>query len=520
MSMHILYLSLPAVLLVHVAISIFLRTRNRSLKLLQGPPNPSFWLGHEQQIQSQREVGELEYKWFREYGTAFRVNTCFGESVLAIADPKALQHIFHKSSYRYMKAKDQTQGGARLFGPGVSTVHGNTHQRHRKILGPAFSAAQIKPFASTFQKLTQSLIAKWRDQVSAGVTTINVLKWFPNMTLDALGETVFEYDFGALENQGNELAEMVRHLFADSVRPTPFKTIYRNARRTLPDALVQLMEFFPTKEDIRFGRWLTASSSVAQKLYDGKMQGETSEENDLLGDPAKSFSNAEALAQMSTIILAGHETSSSTLTWMVYELSRRPELQERLVKEVKEARAKAGDELTPNDYDSMPLLNAVIKETLRCHPILNTLVRQADVDDVIPLQCPIVSASGEVISQIPVTKGQRIMVCVGSYNRLGEVWGPNPHEWDPSRFLDEKRQTNVGVFANLMTFGAGVRACLGWRFAILELQAAISSLIENFEFIAPPGVEIVRIPTGIMAPAVRGKLHEGFQMPIQVKIRD
>ncbi|ESK89570.1 cytochrome p450 [Moniliophthora roreri MCA 2997] len=408
---------------------------------------------------------------------------------------------------------------------------GTIHQRQRKILNPAFSAAQIKPLASTFQKYTKYLVNKWRDQVQAGTKTIDALKWFPNMTLDALGESVFDFEFGALDSKGNELSYMVRNLFVDSVRPGPLRLLYRAARRSLPDSLSDLTEYFPTKEDIRWRKWLKKSYTIAQQLYDGKAQIEVSQENDIIGvisrslhndTPEKSLDHEEALAQLATVILAGHETTSSMLTWLMYELSRHPKDQERLFQEIKDTRNKTGNEgdLTVNDYDSMPFLNAVIKEAMRLHPIVSTLLRQADVDDVIPLQYPIVSASGEILSEIPVVKEQRIMVSVSAYNRLKEVWGEDADEWNPSRFLDTKRQTTLGVFGNLMTFGAGVRACIGWRFAVHEIQAVVSGLVEAFEFSPPPGVQIIRIQVGFTVPAIRGKVEEGVQMPVQIQVRD
>ncbi|EEB92190.1 hypothetical protein MPER_09336, partial [Moniliophthora perniciosa FA553] len=200
------------------------------------------------------------------------------------------------------------------------------------------------------------------------------------------------------------------------------------ARRSLPDSISNLTEYFPTKEDIRWRKWLKKSYTIAQQLYDGKAQIEISGENDILrvisrsrqnDAPEKSLDYEEALAQLARVFCGNPRTQKAAGT--------------------------EGD----------------LTEAMRLHPIVSTLLRQADVDDVIPLQYPVVSASGEILSEIPVVKEQRIMVSVGAYNRLKEVWGEDADEWNPSRFLDTKRQTMLGVFGNLMTFGAGVRACLG-----------------------------------------------------------
>ncbi|EEB96551.1 hypothetical protein MPER_04300, partial [Moniliophthora perniciosa FA553] len=134
--------------------------------------------------------------------------------MLIISDPKALQHIFHKSSYRYPKSADTEFLIHRLFVPGIASVQGMVHQRQRKIMNRAFSPAQIKPFVEMFQRTTATLVSQWREQLTAGKDVFDATKYFQNLTLDALGasKSLFDYDFGALQNSNNELADMIRNL--------------------------------------------------------------------------------------------------------------------------------------------------------------------------------------------------------------------------------------------------------------------------------------------------------------------
>lgn len=520
----------PLILILSGFIHLAIRSKRRSLKFLRGPPNPSILFGHDYDLRNQLEVGGLEFKWFKQYGTAVRTTTSYNEDMLLISDPRALQHIFHKSMYKYKKSAESEQASYKLFGPGVATVHGFAHQRQRKILNPAFSATQIKPLVPVFQKIINSLSIKWKEHLQSGSEVIDTTKWFPDMALDALGESVFEYDFGALESHDNELADMVRNLFVDSTRPSPPRYLYYAFRRDLPSSIRRLAEWFPTKQDIRWKKWLNASQGEAKKLYERKMQGETSQENDLLGVISRAFhettfekhlSGEEALSQMATIILAGHETSGNTLTWLFYELARHPADQERLLDEIKHAKKQNGGQyFTANDFESMPFLNAVIKETLRLHPIINNLIRESEVDDVIPLAYPVVSSSGEMLGAIPVVKGQRIMSSIIGYNYLKEVWGDDADDWNPERHLDAKRQTTLGVFGNLMTFGAGVRSCIGWRFAVHEIQTVTAELLQSFQFSIPKDMDILMVQAGFTQPMIKGELHKGIRMPLHVKLRD
>ena len=106
------------------------------------------------------------------------------------------------------------------------------------------------------------------------------------------------------------------------------------------------------------------------------------------------------------------------------------------------------------------------------NPIAAGLFRQASRDDVIPLSSPIMTKSGQLISEIPISKGQNIVISVGGYNRYGHpyefsvicicssisvtsrlpsVWGEDANEWNPLRFLDapKDKQISIGVYANL-----------------------------------------------------------------------
>ena len=157
-------------------------------------------------------------------------------------------------------------------------------------------------------------------------------------------------------------------------------------------------------------------------------------------DPKTRLSDAELMAEMFTLTLAGHETTSSSLTFLTYELARHPEYQQRMRKEIQERRAliiSRGDtDFTLEDLDSLTLtMNAIkvhiflyeyrlrltalpaLQETLRYHNIASYLPRIAVKDDVIPLAYPITSTTGETITEIPVRAGQVVFTSFATYHR-------------------------------------------------------------------------------------------------------
>jgi cytochrome P450 len=168
------------------------------------------------------------------------------------------------------------------------------------------------------------------------------------------------------------------------------------------------------------------------------------------------------------MIIAGHDTTAGALTWLLWELAKDQESQHRLREEILAIRAgKTGDIIfTPADYDNMPFLNAVLKEGLRFHPISVHLFRQASKDDVMPLSEPVVTKDGRVIQEITVSKGQTVRCSVRAYNRLQSVWGEDADTWRPGCWINmEKHKVSLGMMANLMTFGAGLKGCIGWKFS-------------------------------------------------------
>ncbi|KAL0577260.1 hypothetical protein V5O48_004717 [Marasmius crinis-equi] len=471
------------------------------------------------------------------------------EDLLLVADPRALQHIFHKSAYRYKKPRDLERNFMKVFGPGVLTANGEVHQRQRKILNPAFSAAQIHPFAELFSASTRLLILKWRAEIekSDGFALVNVARWLHDMALDALGETIFEYDFDAMdEKRDNELRHILRDLFADTRSPGKYQMLRNVAYRFLPKGVANVMDIKQTKEDVRFANWLTRSQSVARDLAENKLETDGGAQGNhflsVLGpvvpsthrytlthylearsmstaDPKKTLYPIEALSQMACPL--NTRTDVFSLNFVLYELSRNPEYQEKIAREIKNLREHARNEgpLTAKELEGMVYLNAVIKETLRVHPILPEQLREAVVDDVIPLTYPIMDASGSELREIPITKGQRFIVSTYHYNRLKQLWGEDADEWKPERFLKNTNPTTLGVLGNLMTFGGGVRACLGWRFALLELQVVTAALVESFAFSMPKGVEIDRVRFAVTTPVVRGDWKAGAQLPMSISMR-
>ncbi|KAK0506714.1 cytochrome P450 [Armillaria luteobubalina] len=471
-----------------------------STRHIKGPPSPSFWLGHQRVLRDQENAGDLETKWRREYGNLYRIGGCLGQDVLVVCDPKTLAHIFHPSR-PYPKSKDAVFILGLVAGKGLAIVASETHHRQRKILNLAFSPAQLRISQVTFQQCSDKLVNGIKGSLAGGnAATINIRDWMGKVTLDIIGLG------NTLDGQRTELGTAMKHLFtASQTNTTALELILIALIRMLPNSMLGILQLFSTREIRQLVSVGNMAKRNAREILASQNDGQTPEgDGDILSvleraRLAGKMEDDEIEAQLMTFVIAGHETSSTSLCWLLYELAVHPEHQSIIRTELKGS----------NDYDSMPFLNAVIKEALRLYPVAHSLMRTAPHDDILPL------TGGKTLA---VPKGQTFLTT--AFSSLPCLWGDDAEEWNPARFLDKALPVSLGVYANLMSFSAGSRSCIGWRFAIMEMQTILANLILHFEFSLPEGgVEILRFPgSPAVVPIVKGKAHLGSQLPLRVQV--
>ncbi|KIY65482.1 cytochrome P450 [Cylindrobasidium torrendii FP15055 ss-10] len=506
-------------------------------RYVPGPPSPSWVAGHIVDIwRNQKQSGDLEFSWFRKYGATIKIKGTFGTDILMTSDPKALQHIIHTSNYRFQKSEEIIVSVLRpSTGNGILSVQGTTHQRHRKVFSPTFAETQVRGFLPLFQRIGKELTSEMIDAMDdRSEQVFNMHRWLGRASLDIIGEAAFGHRFNSLQNENCEMSVILYHLLDNaSAMSKPLRVVIW-ALVTFP-TLQGLLQYSP--HFFEFHRTILKfqeiAKGIASKIVDDAKTSQstamhTVEGKDVLSilvranqsdDPTRRLDSEEVLSQAATLLSAGQETSASTLAWVFYELSSKPDIQAKIRTEIAEARAhRCDEELTTQDYDGMYTLNAVIKETLRMYPILGKISRQAVVDEIIPLSEPIFTADGGSIDAIPVQKGQLIECAIHGYNRNPAVWGPDADVWRPERWGEQlDKNIPLGLFGNLLTFSGGVRGCIGWRFAVTEMQTVAAELLEKFHFGPSEDLKDVRRwPGFLLTPRLAGRLHEGAQMPLTV----
>jgi len=240
--------------------------------------------------------------------------------------------------------------------------------------------------------------------------------------------------------------------------------------------------------------------------------------SNMSGDQKQRMSDEDVLAQVPTFIVAGHETTSTATTWALFALVNHPDVQRKLREELY---TLGTENPTMEELNSLPYLDKVVRETLRLHsPVLAT-TREAMKDDVIPLGTPFVDRKGVVRDSIPVQKGQTLFIPILSLNRDKSIWGEDARDFRPERWdnVPEAAASIPGVWGNLMTFLGGARACIGYRFSLVEMKALLFVLIRGFEFeLAVPREDVISKSIVVQRPRLKSEKKAGSQLPLLVKV--
>ena len=132
--------------------------------------------------------------------------------------------------------------------------------------------------------------------------------------------------------------------------------------------------------------------------------------------------------------------SSVTVTWVLKEVSSRPDIQTKLRQEIRAAKKQAldegKDELDADEVMNLLYLDAVLRETVRLSPAVTHIEREAQEDDILPLKDPIIGKDGKIITEIPIKKGQSLQIAVLPFNQRKDIYGEDAATFRPERWLE------------------------------------------------------------------------------------
>ncbi|KAG9006109.1 hypothetical protein FRB90_010035 [Tulasnella sp. 427] len=491
------------------------------LESLPGPPKPrklfssSHLVAILDAVNSKRNSEILTQR----YGKNIRIQGFnYWDQRLLTFDARAINYILVQANDIYIKPWQTRRLLSRLLGDGIVFAEGEDHKRQRRIINPAFSTAGVRKLNPILRSKAEELCNRWLGLSSSpprsdGYTTIDINHWISRATFDAFMLAAFSSSLGVIQNDNHPLYLAYKQLFDASFNG--------------PDTVLGLLSIYvpwliylPTSSNRKIrassGIILETGKELIEERRQASVEGTMDERTDLLSlliksnldeaSPKRRLTDSELLAQVHVFLMLGSDSSTLSITWILYELSRNAAWQSRLREELFKARQSS----PPQDVSSLPILDVVVKESLRLTPILHSSIRTPVRDDVIPTE----DGKG-----IKIRKGQLINMPLEGMNTAKDIWGDDAWEYKPDRWfnLPETAKRSPGLIYNLMTFGVGPHACPGYHYAIMKTKTFLSELICAFEFAPVPEKRIAKVNLVHVRPFVAGEWDKGVQLPMLIR---
>lgn len=389
--------------------------------------------------------------------------------------PDYAKHVLADNAANYHKGIGLVES-RKILGDGLLTSEGELWRAQRTNVQPAFRPRRIAEQAGAVAEEAAALVALLRAKTGQG--PVDVLKEVTGLTLGVLGRTLMDtsldghggiaHAFEAVQDQA--MFDMVTQGLVPTWVPLATQRRFRRARRDLARTVDELVADRASRlDEADPGDDAFARMILAARRHD---------------DPA--VGRRLLREELVTLLLAGHETTASTLGWTLFLLARHPHVRDLLRDE---ARAVLADGRTPDadDLHKLTYTTQVIQEAMRLYPPVWILPR--------------VAQRADEVGGFPVPAGADVLVCPYTLHRHPDLWD-DPERFDPGRF-DAARAANRPRYAYI-PFGAGPRFCVGSGLGMMEAVFVTALVTRDLDLDVVPGHR--GVPEPMMSLRMRGGL--------------
>lgn len=390
-----------------------------------------------------------------------------------LSDPELCKEVLYGKHGNYPKGKPIRPDLLDLLANGLVVLNGERWSQHRRMVNPTFYIEKLKALTPTFTNLATNMIDTWQSklQIAKDQVEIDVSEEFKSLTADIIAHTAFGSSY-AEGKQVFQLQYEQQKIFGKLIG-----SFYIPGSRFLPTALNR-------------HRW--SLSKQIETILDGiiRKRLDSAELNrigtfgeDLLGLMLSAFkeesegshsnlkmSLQDVIDECKTFFFAGHETTSSLLTWAVMLLSIHPEWQERAREEVISLFGLS----YPNAeaLNQLKIVGMILNETLRLYPPVVLLLREAP--------------RSLKLGNFMIPAGTILTIPILPLQVDPTLWGPDAHDFNPQRFANGVLKACQHPMA-FFPFSAGPRNCVGQNFAMIEAKIVMCMVLQRFRFRLSPG---------------------------------
>ncbi len=404
-------------------------------------------------------------KRYQKYGSIFKTHI-LGKPTVVMVGPEAVEFVLSSHMDNFSWRQGWPRNFKVLLGESLFLMDGEEHRQKRRLIMPAMHGSALANYIGTMEEITRKYLQKWEEKKE--------FTWFEELkrlTFDIASELLLGTKPGV-----------------DSVRLSQLFT-------TLTNGLFAINPL--TLPFTQYGKAISARNQILEHLTKVVRERQKNPTKDALSlliqardEDGNSLSEKELIAQAVLLLFAGHETTTSMLTWLCVELARHPEVLQRAREE--QQKFAHTDTLNLEQLGQMTYLEQVLSEVERLHPPVGGGFRGVvkDFD----------------FKGFHVPAGWQLLYSILKTHRLPEIY-PEPECFHPERF--NKSPENKQVPFSLIGFGGGSRICVGIAFAKMEMKIVAAQLLRGYQWEILPNqsLDVVRIPTSRPKDGLRVKFQ-------------
>ena len=407
-------------------------------------------------------------KYSEEFGDTFRFYLGGLKEAIVTTNAGVIQHVLKTNAENYHKSEIQIKRMGHFLGKGLLTTHGEPWKTQRRLIQKGFDRKQLEALSSIMQDSLAESLRDFDRQIAEGPVDIypNLMK----MTFAMVAKSLFgaKLKVEDIDLVSRTICTVQEFIVKQTLQPymNPWYATSGQLRRheeMRAQADGVLMEYITKRRNEAPGH------DLLQTLMDARYADGEGMPDELI------------LSESMQLLVAGHETSSNALSWMLYLLSSRPDCLERVRQEFDTV--LGGAPLNFGDVMKLEFTGQVIHEALRLYPPFWMVDREAVADDR--------------VGDLEIPRGSTVIVFVYGAHHAPASW-PDPESFNPERFA--KGSEKLFTPFTFLPFGAGPRGCIGGNYAMLQILMILSTVLTRYDFELIPGQTIEARPMVILRP--------------------
>ncbi len=402
------------------------------------------------------------------FGDTFRFYLGGLKEAFVTTDPVVMQHVLKTNAENYEKSDIQVKRMGHFLGKGLLTTHGEAWRTQRRLIQKGFGPKQLDALSSIMQDSLAESLRDFDGEIQRG--PVDIYPHLMKMTFAMVARSLFgarlkDEDIDLVSKTICTVQEfIVRQTLQPYLNPWFAASGELRRHETMRSRADNVL-----LEYIRKRRTEAPGQDLLQTLMDARYS------------DGEGMSDELVLSESMQLLVAGHETSSNALSWMLYLLSSRPDCLEKVRQEFD---AVLGDSpMSHADVPKCEFATQVIQEALRLYPPFWMVDRMALADD----------QAGDVA----IPRGSTVIVFVYGAHHASRHW-QNPESFDPARFT--KANAKLQTPFSYVPFGGGPRVCIGNHYAMLQILMILSDLLRRYDFQLDRSQTIEARPMVILRP--------------------